>query len=150
MRNRASAVITRGTSILMERVCYHGNRFYLVPGGGMEAGETPEETALRELFEECGVRGEIIRPLNVVNRLGGATEYFFEVRIPEDATPIRGYDPEEPEDCQPIEEVGWKRLDELPEKDRAWLFSAGILEIESIRNEVQSWGDIISYPNPVF
>jgi len=37
-----------------------------LPKGRMEAGETPEETALREIAEETGIRGRIIRPLAVV------------------------------------------------------------------------------------
>jgi len=37
-----------------------------LPKGRMEAGETPEETALREIEEETGIRGRIIRPLKVV------------------------------------------------------------------------------------
>lgn len=31
------------------------------PGGGVEDGETPEQAALRELEEETGLKGEIIR-----------------------------------------------------------------------------------------
>ncbi|MGZ9585000.1 NUDIX hydrolase [Paenibacillus marinisediminis] len=34
--------------------------------GKMEAGETVEETALREIVEETGIRGRIIAPIDVI------------------------------------------------------------------------------------
>jgi 8-oxo-dGTP pyrophosphatase MutT (NUDIX family) len=37
-----------------------------LPKGRMEAGETPEETALREIAEETGIQGRIIRPLMMI------------------------------------------------------------------------------------
>ena len=38
---------------------------WVLPKGHIDPGETPETTALRELEEETGVVGEIIRPLSV-------------------------------------------------------------------------------------
>jgi 8-oxo-dGTP pyrophosphatase MutT (NUDIX family) len=38
---------------------------WVLPKGHIDPGETPETTALRELMEETGVLGEIIRPLSV-------------------------------------------------------------------------------------
>ena len=37
----------------------------MLPKGHIDPGEAPETTALRELKEETGVLGEIIRPLSV-------------------------------------------------------------------------------------
>ena len=37
-----------------------------LPKGKMEAGETIEQTALREISEETGIEGRIIKPLEVV------------------------------------------------------------------------------------
>lgn len=142
MRNRASAIVFRGDKILMEKVTYRGNTFHIVPGGGIEEGETPEEAAIRELSEECGVTGEIVRPLNIIKRLEGNTEYFFEVKIPDDAEVSLGYDPEMPKESQALEEVSWKSIHEISKADAVWLFAAGILEFDIIRQEVNRWKNV--------
>lgn len=38
---------------------------WVLPKGHIDPGEAPEETALRELEEETGVVGKVIRPLSV-------------------------------------------------------------------------------------
>ena len=38
---------------------------WVLPKGHIDPGESPETTALRELEEETGVLGEIIRPLSI-------------------------------------------------------------------------------------
>lgn len=40
---------------------------WTLPKGKQEAGEEVEETALREIREETGLRGRIVRPLTTVN-----------------------------------------------------------------------------------
>jgi len=44
---------------------------YWLPGGGALAGETPEETVVREVREELG------RELRLVSKIGEAIQYFF-------------------------------------------------------------------------
>ena len=67
--------------------------------------------------------------------------------MPDDQEPITGYDPEEAGNENPsLKEVLWMGLDELSEKDRAFLWGYGLIEIEGFYEEVKSWGDEISYP----
>jgi 8-oxo-dGTP diphosphatase len=53
-------VIDNGRIILMER-WRDGLHYFSVPGGGVESGETPEEAAVRELYEELGIRVSVDR-----------------------------------------------------------------------------------------
>ena len=147
-RNRSAAVIIRDGRILMEKVFFFNREFFVLPGGGIEAGETPEEAALRELKEECGLNGEIVRPLAVLYNSTGGTEYSFEVRVPEDQTPVLGYDPESRAESQPLKEVCWLALDEISEKDRAFLWAYGLMQAGNgeFFDTIVKWGTEISYP----
>lgn len=145
MRNRSVVFVIRDKKILMEKLCYDKRTFYSIPGGGIEDGETPEQAAIRELKEECGLDGVIVKKLaELYNH--DRTEYSFVVSIPDDQDAIKGYDPEEPLDEQAIKEVLWMDLKDIPEKDRAFLFGYGLLAVDDYFKEVLSWGDIISYP----
>lgn len=50
--------------LLVRRSVEPGRGKWCLPGGFMELGETPRETALRELGEETGLRGRIDRILD--------------------------------------------------------------------------------------
>ncbi len=91
MRNRSMAIVMRNGTILMEEVYFEGRHFYTLPGGGMEEGESPEETVLRELKEECGLDGNVIRLLNVIHRADGSEEYTYQVEVSEDQVATTGY-----------------------------------------------------------
>ena len=145
-RNRSVAIVIRNGRILMEKVSYFGRTFYTVPGGGIDAGETPEQAALRELKEECGLDGAILKPLSVTYKDEGSAEYAFEVEVPEEQEPVVGYDPEEDPDNPPLKEVLWMKLDEISERDRAFLWTYGLMFVEGYFSEIKSWGDEISYP----
>ncbi len=148
-RSRSVAIVVRGGKILMERVIYFGREFYTVPGGGIEEGETPEQAALRELKEECGLEGRIIRPLAVQHKFDGSAEYSFEVEVSEDQEAITGYDPEETGENPPLKEVLWMSLNEISEKDRAFLWFYGLVSVEGFFDELKSWGGEISYPGEI-
>lgn len=75
MRNRgATVIIENGRVALIKRTKPHIT-YYVFPGGGMEEGETPEQTAIRETYEEIGVHVRIQRLLKVLNYSG--TQYYY-------------------------------------------------------------------------
>ena len=146
-RSRSVAIVVRDGKILMERVFYFGREFYTVPGGGIEEGESPEQAALRELQEECGLVGKIIRPLSVQYKYDDSAEYSFKVEVSQEQEAITGYDPEEASsENPPLKEVLWMSLNEISEKDRAFLWSYGLLTVHPFFEEIKSWGGEISYP----
>jgi len=63
-RRGAKALVTSGRSVLLVRERHaDGTPFWTLPGGGVEAYETPTEGLHRELVEELGCRGHVSDPL---------------------------------------------------------------------------------------
>jgi 8-oxo-dGTP pyrophosphatase MutT (NUDIX family) len=140
---RAQCIVHRGNRILMELNRDLGSTWWCLPGGGVEMEEGFAAAALRELREECTVEGRIVRELaRYIDPSGGETITYL-VDIGEQ-DPELGSDPE----CDPevIVRLSWLTLDQIPERDRAFLWAAGLLSIKPFRNEVLRWGDAISYP----
>lgn len=147
-RDRSQALVYRGDKLLLVEHILKGRDFFTLPGGGIEEGETPAEAALRELEEEAGVKGKIVRPLTVEYKPDMKSRIFsFLVEIPEDAVPVTGSDPELPPEEQTIKSVKWLALNEIAERDRAYLFGAGLMRVPHFHDMVLLWGDdVISYP----
>jgi 8-oxo-dGTP diphosphatase len=66
------------------------NEIWTLPGGGLEFGESPDVAVLRELTEESGYKGELVRLADVTDRVltdsdgGGrlhAIRIIYRVRI---------------------------------------------------------------------
>ena len=68
---------------------------------------------------------------------------------PPEEEPEEDEDPENPEEDPenpPLKEVLWLRLDEINEKDRAFLWAYGLMQVPGFFDEIKNWGDEISYP----
>ena len=71
LRLRSGSTVRKGKSESEALVTQHsGHRGWDFPKGHIEAGETAEDTALREVEEETGVRGKILEKV-------GQTQYFY-------------------------------------------------------------------------
>lgn len=64
-----------------------------------------------------------------------------------DQQPHLGTDPEFKNLNQILADLQWLSLDEICERDRAYLFADGLLSLPDFLFEVSRWGNQISYPD---
>jgi 8-oxo-dGTP diphosphatase len=60
------ALVDRNKVLLIERARPPSEGFWTLPGGRLEAGETAEHCALREINEELGLTAFALRPVTVL------------------------------------------------------------------------------------
>jgi 8-oxo-dGTP diphosphatase len=75
LRNRGSVVIVENDKVGLIQRIRDGSVYFVFPGGCIESGETPEEGAKREAFEELGVEVNVNECIAKVEYNG--TQYFF-------------------------------------------------------------------------
>jgi len=97
---------------LIGRQDRRGRMVWSLPKGHIEAGETPEVAAVREIREETGISGAIIAPLGVidfwfmaVNRRVHKTVHHFLLRA--EGGELSSDDAE-------VDSVEWVPLEEMP------------------------------------
>ena len=136
-RDRAQALVVRNEKILLVKHNMDGREFYCLPGGGVEDGESYEEAALRELKEESLVDGRIVRKLSIQFKPDNKGEvHTFLVEVDDKAIPGKGIDPEFSEDEQSIIGVEWLTLEEIEERDRAYLWASGLNRVEYFHDKI--------------
>lgn len=91
-------IMENGRYVMLEHhIKQKGLFVWGLPGGGIENGETPEETALREAFEETGLRIRLM-PKRFERDFANSPVYrraVTFVAVPEEGTAVLGEEPEE-------------------------------------------------------
>ena len=102
------AIITEGDRVLMvRRRQQEGKLLWAFPGGGIEAGESAEQAAVREVAEEVALEVKSVRILGArVHPQTGADMTYVACE------PVAGE--ARVEDAEELAEVAWIRLEEIP------------------------------------
>lgn len=114
IRNRSCAIVLDGDKILLVQHEKYGARYWLLPGGGVDFGETLAEAAQREMREETNLEVAIGRLLFVSesippDRHRHVINYYFEAKLTGGELQL-GDDPY-------LVDVQWHRIEDLPHLD---------------------------------
>jgi 8-oxo-dGTP pyrophosphatase MutT (NUDIX family) len=95
------------------KLCRDEHGTWEMGGGQVEFGETPEQSVLREVYEEYNCKGKIqmqLHPYSIFRIHGGIKTHWLALPffILINPLQVKNNDPKK------IEELGWFRLDNLP------------------------------------
>lgn len=76
MRKRSGAIIELDGKIALIKRVRNNHEYYVIPGGGIEEGETPEDAAIREVKEELGIDIAIEKLLTTLT-FNNKLQYYF-------------------------------------------------------------------------
>lgn len=77
MRNRAGIILIEGDKLALIERHRGGFHYFIFPGGGIDEGESEEQAAIREAYEELGIVVEIKQKAAELTRLSGKQVYFL-------------------------------------------------------------------------
>jgi 8-oxo-dGTP diphosphatase len=144
MRIRAGVVLIEDGKVALIERHRAGLDYFVFPGGGVDAGETSEQAAVREAMEELGVEVRIKQKVAVIHFDQSRQVYFLVDRISgkfgsgtgEEFTDA---DPDHPEEgiYIPI----WMPIDELPTQDKVFPAELAKLVVKAVRD---GWGQAVT------
>lgn len=108
----AAVVLRDGRVLLGERIGSHGAHTWATPGGHLELGESIEECAKRETFEETGLVVNSFQNLGFTNDIFEKENKHYVTLFVVTSCSIGEPQIIEPEKCK---QWKWFNLDELPE-----------------------------------
>ncbi|MBI4979279.1 MAG: NUDIX hydrolase [Spirochaetes bacterium] len=115
---RVCGALIRDNSILMVRHEHSGRSYWTLPGGSVEADETPEAAVKRELKEETTIEAETVRMLfdDQLSNRGNICRCFLMKETKRGQKAVLGYDPEEamlPKERRMLKDTTWLTLENM-------------------------------------
>ena len=99
-RHTARALVISDEQLLLIERWRPAKHYFSIPGGGIEPGETPSQTAVREVLEETGCLIKLDRKLYILNCGDGSRHHIYlashlqgEPHLPEDSPEFQLHDP---------------------------------------------------------
>jgi len=81
MRHRAGIILIQNGRIALIERRRQGRHYFTFPGGSIDAGETPEQTAIRESMEELGIEVVLKQKIAEYVFRGFRQHYFLAEKI---------------------------------------------------------------------
>jgi len=94
------AVVRDGRVLLVRRARPPSQGLYAFPGGKVEAGETLEQAALRELKEETGLEAHDFRPVETIFIEGSGEDHPVDYRLTVFGAAYAGGEPQPADDAE--------------------------------------------------
>ena len=76
MRHRVGIILIENDCVALIKRLRDGREYYVIPGGGMECGETEMKTAIREAREELGIEVEELKKVLTFKQNSTHCYYF--------------------------------------------------------------------------
>lgn len=110
-----AVVVADGKLLMIRRREREGDLLWALPGGAIEAGETPEEAAVRETLEETGLKVEATSLIGQrIHPKTGRDMSYTACRVIDGEAHVA--------DADELDAIEWITLAEIPEKVPYGLF----------------------------
>jgi len=141
MRTRAGIILIEDNKVALIERHRAGMDYFVFPGGGVDDGETPEQGAIREAFEELGVEVAIQKKVAVIHFDQSMQVYYLVEQVSGEFGTGTGEeftdsDPNDPEEgiYIPI----WMPIDEMPQHEKVFPESVAKLLLKA---RTDGWSD---------
>ena len=136
MRIRAGVVLIEDGKVALIERHRAGKHYFVFPGGGVDAGETPEQAAIREMEEETGLRVTVLRKLAEVHFGLSEQVYYLVDRLDGEFGTGTGIELTDSDPDDPTEGIYvpiWMPLEELTRHDNVYPADVSALVLSAVK-----------------
>lgn len=136
MRIRAGVVLIEDGKVALIERHRAGRHYFVFPGGGVDAGETPEQAAIREMEEETGLRVTVLRKLAEVHFGLSEQVYYLVDRLDGEFGTGTGVELTDSDPDDPTEGIYipiWMPLEELTRHDNVHPADVSALVVAALK-----------------